>query len=475
MKSYTKKIILFFLLISGFSCQDQLEEEIFSQLSPESLFTTESGATSVLNGAYSYAHRSGAVESWAPFFMGGMTAGEIWGAGGSIESLWVNLIEFTWDSNHSQIQSMWTVYFNAVRNANIVLDNIDNDSFSPEFIAQTTAEANFIRGWAYSELYNLFGAVPLYKTSSDSPLQPRATEAEVTSFIEQELQQAAAVLPLEARAFGRATKGAALGVLCKYYMNTNQWQNAATISKQIMDLGYYGLEGDYYDVFNINNEENKEIIWSMTKVSTGASQQLNALVFPPDYPRPYPNNGVFAARTYLFDEFVNSFEETDSRSSLIITEYVSTASGATVPGLGVNRSFPYKYEFDPNAVGSQAGNDFPIVRYADILLSRAEALNELSGPSQDAIDLINEVRVRANATPLTLSGFDQESLRDAILQERAWEFYFEGKRREDLIRQGRFISDAIARGKNAQPFHVLFPIPQVELDASDLIQQNVGY
>lgn len=476
MKSYTLKIVLALFFFGFSACEEPLEEEIFSELTPSTLFTTEEGINSVLNSAYSYAHRSGLVESWSPHYLGGMPAGEIWGAGGSIESLWAALIDFTWDANHAQILAVWTVYYNSIRDANIVLDNLDNEALSEEFRQLKEAEVHFIRGWAYSELYNLFGPVPLYTSSTDDPLQPNASEEEIRAFIEQELNAAIvspslSVLP---QAFGMASKGAAMGILTKYYLNSRQWQKAADLAKEIIDLNQFGLvTSSYADVFSVANEGNQEMLWALPKnaASTTASQAVNALTFPPNYPLPYPNNSVFAARTYLYDEFVNSFEAADERLNLIDTSYVTT-DGQLVQGLGNDQSFPFKYEFDPNSVGFFAGNDIPVVRYADILLSRAEALNEISGPSQEAIDLINQVRNRAGATPLVIADFSQESLRDAILEERAREFFFEGKRREDLIRHDRFISDAVARGKNAQPHHVYFPIPQVELDANELLEQN---
>ncbi len=477
MKSYTLKFILGLSIIGLTACEDVLEENIYSELAPSTLFTTEDGITSVLNASYAYAHRSGLVQTWAPHYLGGMPAGETWGAGGSIESLWVALVNYTWDSNHGQIVPMWTVSYNSIRDANIVLDNIDNDAFSSDFKQLTVAEINFLRGWAYSELYSLFGPVPLFVSSSDDPLQPRASEAEIRDFIEQELTAAIAGLPVEPQAYGRASKGAAMGVLSKYYLNTKQWQEAADLTEDIIQLNKYGLVPAYIDVFAIANEGNEEMLWALTKDPTSGSarQSMNALVFPPDFPRPYPNNSVWAARTYLFDAFVNSYEASDTRQGIIITDYISTSSGLLVQGLGNDQSFPYKYEFDPNSVGFGSGNDIPIVRYADILLSRAEALNEISGPTQEIIDLINEVRLRAMASALSLGGFTQESLRDAILQERAWEFFFEGKRREDLLRHGTLISDAVSRGKNAQAHHVLYPIPQVELDANPDMQQNPGY
>ncbi|MBB4080738.1 hypothetical protein GGR28_003373 [Lewinella aquimaris] len=469
--------ILAVCLFGFASCEEPLNEEIFSELAPSTLFTSESGIEAVLNSAYAYSHRSGFQESWAPYYLQGMTSGEIYGRGGSIESLWTSLITFTWDANHDHILAMWTVYYNGIRDANLVLDNLDNDAFSADFRQRTAAQVHFLRGWNYGELYNLFGPVPLYTSSTDDPLQPRATESEMRAFIENELLQAIEGLPAEPLAYGKATRGAAMGVLTKFYLNTRQWQEAADMAKRVMDSGDYGLVEDYADVFAVANEGNEEMVWALPKsaVSPSTSQGINALLFPPDYPRPYPNNGVFAARTYLYDDFVNSFGDTDTRRELIVTEYTSTASGEVVVGLGNDQSFPYKYEFDPNSVGFNAGNDLPMVRYADILISRAEALNELNGPSQEAIDLVNMVRQRAGADPLQLADYDQSSLRDAILREREWEFWFESKQREDQRRHDRFIPQARARGHNAEDFRVLFPLPQVEIDANGLLEQNPGY
>ncbi|NJB84284.1 hypothetical protein GGR26_000029 [Lewinella marina] len=475
------KAIYHYLLVVCFvgftACEGPLEEEIFSELAPSTLFTSESGIEAVLNSAYAYSHRSGYQESWAPLFMQGMTAGEAHGLGGSIESLWASLITFTWDANHAHVLAMWTVYYNAIRDANLVLDNLDNEALSADFRQRAAAEVHFLRGWNYAELYNLYGPVPVYTSSTDAPLQPRASDAEMRALIETELQLAIEGLPAEPLAYGKATRGAAMGILTKFYLNTRQWQKAADMAQRVIDSGDYGLVPVYSDVFAVANEGNREMVWALPKssVSGTTGQAINALLFPPDYPRPYPNNGVFAARTYLFDDFVNSFAEGDTRRDMIVTEYVSTSSGQRVGGLGFDRSFPYKYEFDPNSVGVNSGNDLPVVRYADILISRAEALNELEGPTQEAIDLVSQVRQRAGAEPLRLADYDQASLRDAILREREWEFWFEAKRREDQLRHGRFIAQARDRGHNAEDFHVLFPLPQVEMNANNLLEQNTGY
>jgi starch-binding outer membrane protein, SusD/RagB family len=138
------------------------------------------------------------------------------------------------------------------------------------------------------------------------------------------------------------------------------------------------------------------------------------------------------------------------------------------------RSLKY---WDNNTVGNHSGNDVPLIRYADILLTRAEALNELNGPTQAALDLINLVRTRAGIANLTLAqATSKDVLRDLILRERGWEFYTEGKRREDLLRMDKFISNAQARGiTSASEKHKVFPIPQTEIDANSACKQNAGY
>lgn len=135
-----------------------------------------------------------------------------------------------------------------------------------------------------------------------------------------------------------------------------------------------------------------------------------------------------------------------------------------------------KFPPDPATQGASHGNDFPFVRYADILLSRAEALNELDGPNPLSIDLLNEIRNRAGLSDKAIEDFPtKESLRDHLLDERRWEFWYEGHRRTDLLRMGKYILNAENRGINAQEKHKLFPIPQVEIDANNLMAQNPGY
>ncbi len=463
-------------LLGIVSCENPLEEIVYSQLTPDTLLNSEKGITTVINSAYSYAHRSETSACWSAFFLGDFPSGAHWAKGGGIESQLTQLSNFTFDATHPRVKVLWPLYYKSIRDANIVLDNLNNKNFSSEFISSMTAEAKFIRGWSYSELFSLYGPIPIYTSIEDDPVQARATEDKTISQIESDLFEAISSLP-DSAPLGKATKGAAMGILTKHYLNTKQWKKAADMANNVINSGNYVLQTKFTDVFAFDNEGNNEMVWALPKLAVSGNKVswgMQALIFPKNYPLPYSNNAVFAARTYLFDEFIDSFEDGDGRLDAIITDW-KDANGTSQAAYGSDLSLPNKFPFDPNSVGWEGGNDVPIVRFADILLSRAEALNELSGPTQESIDLINQVRARANANDFSLGGYNQESLRLAILEERKREFFYEGKLREDLLRHNMFISDAVARGKNAKSHHRIFPIPQTEIDANELLDQNPGY
>ncbi len=466
------------VLVSLAGCESLLDENVYSELTPEALNTLE-GTNALLYSAYSSASLLPASNGGvAYYFTDAMPSGEAWNEGGNIEASLRPLTNFAWDSNLDFFAEMWRVPYAAIRDANLLIEGLPSSSLPDETKAQILAEARFIRAFSYALLYGWFGPVPLVtpETASDYYL-PRATGEEVRAFIEQELRDAADQLPLIQADYGRATKGAALGVLTKFYLNTRQWEKTVAIAREIIALNHYQLLPTYAEVFSLSNEGNRELLWVLTRTAQGGAQFINALTFPTDYPL-LPNQGVYAARTYLYDDFVLSFEDTDTRRNHIVKEYTNT-SGQHIALLGNDRSLSLKYEFDPEASGPGMGNDIPVVRYADILLSLAEALNELDGPTEEAIGLVNQIHDRANqrqAEPLRLTDFDQASLRVRIYREREWEFYTEAKRREDQIRLGTFIEKAVnERGKNADAHHVLFPIPQTEISANPNLVQNEGY
>jgi len=468
--------------ISVASCDSAVEPKSFSELTPENTLSSESGLNSTLMSAYAEFQLNAWIgksilntEEW--------TTDIEWETGGGENRTAVQMNNFNWNASTGWLNFMWTEMYNAIRNANIVLENIESVDIDEELRSRVRAEAKFIRAVSYVRLYLWYGPVPL-RTSTEQELEiPRASEDELLNFIESELQSSISDLPKYGNepGHGRAHKSAARAHLTKFYLNTKQWQKTADMANTIIQSGNFQLYPDFVDMFKVENEKNSSYIWVHPATTNQGNLYPNG-AFPPGFNRD-PETGNtwtssmnnWAAQYRLKDSFYNSFEQGDERRIPILDEYINQ-DGSTVSLTGNDNTRALKF-FDPSASANNHGNDIPDIRYADILLSRAEALNELNGPNQASIDLINAVRNRAGLDDVDLSDFNSKSdLRSHILKERGWEFYSERKRRQDLIRHGKFIEFAQDQGKtNAQSFHRRFPIPQSAMDSNPALDQNEGY
>tara|TARA_R110002049_G_scaffold9962_2_gene49692 strand:- start:79466 stop:80923 length:1458 start_codon:yes stop_codon:yes gene_type:complete len=485
MKNLSKFLLVAVICSASFtSCEKQLEEEVFSQLAPENFLKTEQGLESVLAAAYGDQSMNGwqgksvlNLESWC--------TDEEWETGGGENQTAVLMIGFSFDATLVWARdNMWNAKFKAIRDANILLENIEASNVNTSVKAKLTAEARFVRAVCYHYLYGWFGPVPIRTVSGGDLEKARATEQEMLDFIEDEFLATISDLPTPGdEVYGRANKGAAWAFLTKFYLNSKQWQKAADAAEEVMKLNKYSLFPNYETLFKVDNERNSEFIWVHQSIVIAPGNNYMNGAFPPSFGSDPVTGAVhtsgmanWAAQYRLYDEFYNSFDPNDLRRKLILNEYIHKGNGNTIQlSDSPNNRRSIKYIPDPAAAGNDHGNDIPEIRYADILLSRAEALNEISGPTQEAIDLINEVRFRANVPDIDLGDFDKNTLRDHLLNERRWEFFTERKRREDLIRHGKFISSAISRGKPAKSHHVRFAIPQNEIDANSNMVQNEGY
>lgn len=485
MRKKTTQCLLLFAMFSFFSgCEDALKEEVYSQLAPENFLTTEEGIQSVLFAAYAEQSIIGNRGNFIVHAEEWCTDVE-WETGGGANRTATLFINFTWDSSTDILFNMWQPQYRAIRDANLVLENLENADISEGAKSVYAAEAKFLRALSYTRLYNWFGPIPL-RTSSEEALElPRANPEEIQSFVESELLAAIPVLPEPGQeaAYGRATSGAARGVLAKFYLNTRQWQKAADMAQEVIEMGTYSLYPVYEDLFKVQNERNNEYIFVNTAIPDGPGNEHMNGAFPIGFAKD-PRTGLSFQNTWrnwarqdrLWDGFYNSFSPEDQRTNLIIATYINNA-GDTVSLLNNNNTRSFKFWPDPNGLGNAHGNDLPEIRFADILLTRAEALNEINGPNQESIDLINEVRERADLEDLSLADFGStEDLRMHLLDERGWEFYTERKRREDLIRMEKYISFAQSRGiTNAEPYRIYFPIPQSAMDSNPKLVQNERY
>jgi starch-binding outer membrane protein, SusD/RagB family len=210
-----------------------------------------------------------------------------------------------------------------------------------------------------------------------------------------------------------------------------------------MNFNYYQLFAQYQNMFRVENEGNKEMILVQPcRNEVGFGNWYTAGALPPNYktssqiPEFTWTTAManFATQYKMRSSFTNTFDTVnDKRAILLIRRYVNT-SGVNVNLLATADNVRSLKYWDNNTVGNHSGNDVPVIRYADILLTRAEALNEVKGPTQAALDLINQVRKRAGIADLTLAvATSKDVLRDLILRERGWEFYSGSRRQAQIV------------------------------------------
>jgi hypothetical protein len=327
-------------------------------------------------------------------------------------------------------------------------------------------------------------------------LQPsRTPKAQVYDQIIQDFTEAINLLPkkqeLASADVGRATKGAAMGMLAKVYLTLGNYQKVVDLCQQLSTMGY-SLNADYSDNFNPQTENSPESLFEVQytgKTSYSFWDNENQASWVSTFTG--PRNSDFVGGGYGWDqptqEFVDSYEPGDKRKDKTILyqggpqfdgkDYKSSYSvtGYNVRKFLVPKSISPDYDTNPA--------NFPVLRYADVLLMWAEALNELGKtaqaqlPSDDANATINKVRTRAGLPDVT--GLSQSALREKILHERRMELAFEGQWWFDIIRvnNGQYALDFLhSIGKtNATSKHLLLPIPIKEIQANPNLAQNPGY
>lgn len=490
-KKYIKSVSVLSLFLIMTSCTNFLTEKVYTEYDPAEMLKEQSGIDALLTGAYARSRIVAYDSRNYTYLMNEFPTDITFETGGGLERDAKPFIDFTWTVDNTFLNGFWGKMYGAIASANSVLNVTEGlTAISEDNLNKIKGEARFIRAASYYFLYNIFGPTPIIvipQGATPDEIErigkstPRASKEDFIKYLVEDLDFAATYLPTIENPIGRATKGAALGILTKLYMHEKDWNNVITTAQKIIDLNYYSLYSNYKKLFSVDGESNMEYIYRAPCIAqNGYQNNYMPHAFPPNYP--IQSNWVnFGAQFRTYTAFYKTFETNDIRKDLIITHYIDNSGKEielleTPTGSPLDNSRSFKYWPDPNAVGESNGNDIVYVRYADILLCKAEALNELDGPNHESISLINQIRSRANADSISVNNFPtKESLRDFILAERGREFFSEGLRREDLIRHGKFISNAIARGKAAKPYQVVFPIPQRQIEANQNLVQNEGY
>lgn len=373
--------------------------------------------------------------------------------------------QFVETSANGLLNSYWENLYNTIYRCNSVLDHIGQADFDKTLVNQYKGEALFIRALTYFNMYRLWGTVPL-TSKAVSPKEAltigRSSEEQMYKFLFNDLDEASGILPRSYSSddIGRATSGAALSLLAKVNLTFNKWNAAKTALEQV--IGKYGLTSEPGSVFDVNNKQNTEIIFSVRfnkNIEGEGHSAWNTTTNPEDENSQSP-------------VLKNCYTSDDKRKELISWVKVSGS---------LNYSLKKYYDTE-SPTTLTTGNDQILLRYADVLLMYAEALNEIAydnSSDSPALKHLNEVHTRAGLTAISISEVpDQNSFRNAILIERQKEFPYEGHRWFDLVRMGAAKEAMQAVGLTIEDYQYVFPIPQTEIERinnKSLLWQNTGY
>jgi hypothetical protein len=487
-----KHILTCLMTMAGLSsCHDQfLEEKVYDSLTPLNFYKNEADIKAAVTSVYNGAH---AFDAWGrQIWMAAEYPGEAAWPNFSGEAWRTEMDQFTWTPNSTGFKQIWSGLYKMIDRANTAIEFIPKVPYANEQTKdQLEGETRYLRSLAYLTLVRFFDHVPYITEANKSDLYPSNanTDDMVWNLIIEDLKFAASKLPPKHTGanVGRATAGAAQALLAKAYLTragkpwnkSEYWALAATETKSIMEnTAYgYGLLEDYNAVFNLANEHGKEYVFSIEMEST--------INLGKDYAS---LTGIRSGNQIRLDgwsalisevPFINSMPNSDKRKNkTFVMSYPDVRGTGLIYTYPETIALPHFNKFinadDVNATGTaDYATNMPIMRYADILLMHSEAENEANGPSVDAVKGINQVRARAGLELLKPETFSKESLRDAIIQERVWEFAAEGQAYFDLKRQNAL--EKRVKNANIQSKHYAFPVPQDELDVNPNLTQHPLY
>lgn len=384
-------------------------------------------------------------------------------------------------------QQIWQSSYSGIEKANWIIEKVPDASMDETRKKQIIGEAYFLRAFYHFMLVKNFGDVPVKiepSSSEDKAYVAKSSAKEVYRQIYADLDAAyAAGLPSYPNVVpGRPSKEAVNALYAKAALYNEDWSIALEKAESVINSGKYALVGTIADLYDYTKEDAAriEMIWAYEcdPISPGNSHQLTGLFGPPG------SAGVEYARTsygsaFVYMAFFNSFEPNDERKTMLDTTYLDRA-GKWVPQNAITPITPnavlVKKYVDPVSTTGTIRN-IPILRYADVLLIAAEAEARLNGATPKAYGYINQIRSRAKLEGLE-EGLSKDAFVEALIQERAWEFFAEGDRWYDLTRTGKYLTlipkavNDVYPVRDIQPKHKLFPIPQDELFGNHLLTQN---
>jgi tetratricopeptide (TPR) repeat protein len=488
MKTLRYTTVMLLVLVLG-SCKKYLDRAPLDSINTANFFKTAEDAEAAINGAYQplqwpklYNIRIWSTDIWA--------GNSVVGAGGGTDGIETqDISNFVTATDNAAALDIWRGPAPGILRCNLVLKNVPGIDMDGTQKNRILGEAYFLRAHYYFILVRLFGDVPLITepvTAEDNLRPSRTPKEQVYNQIIDDLKKAIDLLPASYTGanIGRATKGAATGMLAKVYLTLGNYTEAVTYCKQVTALGYE-LNANYADNFNPATENSKESLFEVQyygKTSYSFWDNENQASWASTFMG--PRNADFVGGGYGWnqpsDEFVGQYEPGDNRKDkTILYEGCPAFDGKDFKASYSTTGYNVRKFLVPKSISPDYDTNplnWPVLRYADVLLMEAEALCELNQLNEAVVPL-NEVRHRAGLDPQAVT--TQADLREKIRKERRIELAFEGHRWFDLIRydNGQYAQQFFhSIGKtNFAPKHLLLPIPQREIDANPNLTQNPGY
>jgi hypothetical protein len=484
-------IALIVALVSLGSCKKFLESKPISATSVTEFYKTPADFEQAMIGAYSafaQVYQGNGYFALLTDLHSDNTSELVLGGDGNEAKMDIDRFTITADNEH--VTAFWQNSYTLIARVNSILASINTSSLAQGAKDEYTGQAKTLRALSYFNMVRLYGDVPLVTapvTDIDASYKlKRSSVEDVYTQIIADLVAAEPLLPdtYDASMTGKVTKGAAQSLLGEVYLTHKQYPEAVTAFKKVIDGNQYALLGTYADLYKAGKQGNSESIL-MAQYKTGEAYLGSNL---PNHFAPTGSEGVLTATggSYGFnqptEDIANAYTAGDVRRANIADGYTNS-DGNYVPA-------KYIKGYVDREVGNgylDSGADWYIIRFGDVLLMYAEAINEAgNGPNSDAYSALNLVKVRANLP--AVSGLTYDSFKADVYDQERLESPFEGHRWFDLLRTGKALvvmnskvstpgsGSTIGISAPIQEFQLLYPIPLIVVTTSSpAITQNQGY
>lgn len=498
MKNIVVIGILSLLVFSA--CEDELYQAPLSNRSAAEFYRNETDFEQAIVGVYNALK----YHSSSHFYLSEVRSDNIYIPGLAGVREWIPVTNFSRTLVTNPLMSAaWDDPYRGILRANTVLDKLNIEAV-PDASTRSAmeGEVKFLRAFFYFDLVQFFGGVPIFDrvlTPTEALEIPRSTNTEVYDFIESDLLDAIELLPQASEAAGKPSSIIAKALLARVYLTmsgpdygiegpglgVDKKSEALTLLNDVIASGQFGPVADYPTIFKSSTEDNADIVFAIQNINDGNGGDrgigtiLPTLMYHESWARvnlPFaggvPSDGVIIPSAQL----LASFEPNDERDDFSILPTWIDANGGTSTDEMIIKFLDFE---NIPADRFNWGTNFPVIRYTDVLMMKAEILLQ-SGGSQTEVDaIVNDVRARAGLDPV--SNIDM----DMLLEERRKEFFAEGLRFHDLVRTGKVIDVInawIAVDDDAgvmapmEPNFIIYPIHQNQLDVKQgLYEQNPGY